>query len=322
MDKMGDTMRIGIDIGGMSIKLGLVNEDYEIVAKKVIPTQSDIHTPEEVIKNMAEAADALLRENQIKQQKCKKIGIACPGTSDAKSGIVLYSNNIRWENVPLISIMQNYLDIPMALANDADAAALAEVLCGAAKGKKNAVLLTLGTGVGGGVIIDGKIFLGALRGGCEPGHMVIERDGKQCTCGRRGCLESYASASALMEMARAAAKKCPKSLLYRWSEGETERINGEMIFEAHKQGDEVAVKVVDEYEEYLSIGIANLINIFRPEIVILGGGVSAQKQYLTDALQAKVNQMCFGGAHGEIAPIVTSEILNDAGIIGAAFLNV
>lgn len=314
-------MRIGIDIGGMSIKLGLVNEKYEIVARKVIPTQSDIHTPEEIIRNMTEAAVALLDENRIKLQECKKIGIACPGTSDSKSGIVLYSNNIRWENVPLISMMQKYLDIPMALANDADAAALAEVLCGAAKGKKNAVLLTLGTGVGGGVIIDGKIFLGPLRGGCELGHMVIERGGKQCTCGRKGCLESYASATALMETARVAAEKDHKSLLYRWSEGEMERINGEMIFEAHKQGDETAVRVVDEYEEYLSVGIANLINIFRPEIVILGGGVSAQKQYLTDALQTKVNQMCFGGALGEIAPIVTSEVLNDAGIIGAAFLN-
>lgn len=314
-------MRIGIDIGGMSIKLGLVNESYEIVARKAIPMESDSCTPEEVIKHMAMAATALLQENQIKVGTCKGIGVACPGTSDPKSGIVLYSNNIKWENVPLLSIMREYLDTPMALANDADAAALAEVLCGAAEGKKSALLLTLGTGVGGGVIHDKKIFLGPLRGGCELGHMVVQRDGKQCTCGRKGCLESYASASALMQVARTAAMKHPKSLLYIWSEGEAARINGEMIFEAAKQGDETAKKVVDEYEEYLSIGIANLINIFRPEVVILGGGVSAQKEYLTKAVQEKVNQMCFGGAFGEIAPIITSELGNDAGIIGAAFLD-
>lgn len=314
-------MRVGIDIGGMSIKLGLVNEVYEIIASKVIPTGSDRCKPEEIIENMAQAVKELLQENKIELNECRGIGIACPGTSDPKTGIVLYSNNLRWKNVPMVSIMGNYLDVPMAIANDADAAALAEVLCGAAEGKKSAVLLTLGTGVGSGVILDKKIFSGPLRGGCELGHMVIAHDGKLCSCGRKGCLESYASASALMESARKAAKQHPDSLLSLWSEGEAKRINGKLIFEAARQGDETAAKVVDEYEEYLSIGIANLINIFRPEVVILGGGVSAQKEYLTDAVQAKVNRMCFGGASGEIAPIVTSRLGNDAGIVGAAYLN-
>lgn len=313
-------MRIGIDIGGMSIKLGLVSEQGEITAKKVIQTESERYTPEEIISNIGMAALELLQENGLGIDACESVGIACPGTCDPQTGMVLYSNNIRWKHVPLLEGLKRQMEVPMALANDADAAALAEVLFGAVKGKKDAILLTLGTGVGGGVIVDGKIFRGPLRGGCEPGHMVIVQGGKRCTCGRKGCLECYASASALMESAREAAKAHPESLLAQWSEGDPTRIDGKMIFKAEKSGDETAAAVVEEYEDYLSIGIANLINIFRPEAVILGGGVSAQKQYLTDVVQEKVDQMCFGGALGEIAKIVTSELGNDAGLIGAAFL--
>lgn len=313
-------MRIGVDIGGMSIKLGLVDEEGRIAAKKVIETGSDRYTPEEIIGHIGEAALELLEENQISIGACEGVGIACPGTCDPKTGMVLYSNNIRWENVAILDILKKYVNVPMALANDADAAALAEVKFGAAKGRKNAILLTLGTGVGGGVILDGKIFTGSLQGGCELGHMVIVQGGKHCTCGRVGCLESYASASALMKMARNAAEAHPDSLLAQMCEGDPAKIGGEMIFSAKKQGDQTAAEVVDEYEDYLSAGIANLVNIFRPEAVILGGGVSAQKEYLTDAVQERVDRLCFGGSHGEIAKVVTSVMGNDAGLIGAACL--
>ncbi len=314
------TMRIGVDVGGMSIKFGLVNEEYKIVARKVIDTCRDSQSAEEIITRMAESVLELLDENGLTQEDCDGLGIACPGTSDPATGVVVYSNNIEWENVPLLAMLKKYLHIPMGIANDADAAALGEVLDGAAKGKDSAVLLTLGTGVGGGVVIDRKIFAGPLRGGCELGHMVISRGGKLCTCGRKGCLEVYASATALMEEAREAAAKSPDSLMNKLSENNPEKINGKVIFDAQKQADQAAVEVVDNYEENLSIGIANLVNIFRPEIFILGGGVSAQKEYLTDALQEKVNDMCFGGALGEVPKIVTSNLGNDAGIIGAAYL--
>lgn len=313
-------MRIGVDIGGMSIKLGLVNEKYEIVGRKVIETHRDTQTAEEIIGRMAQAAEELLKENGLGMEDCEGIGVACPGTSDPATGVVLYSNNIEWKNVEILKLLRHKLPVPMALANDADAAALGEVLDGAAKGKSSAVLLTLGTGVGGGVVIDRKVFLGPLKGGCEPGHMVIVKNGKKCTCGRRGCFETYASATALMEEAREAAAKNPDSLMNRYSEGDPLKINGKIIFDAQKQKDPAAVEVVDAYEENLSIGIANLINIFRPEVFILGGGVSAQKEYLTDALQEKVKPMCFGADLGEIPPIVTSKLGNDAGIIGAAYL--
>lgn len=313
-------MRVGIDIGGMTIKIGLVNEAYEIVDKKVIPTQSDTKPASQVIEAIAVAVKELLQENGLSEADCDGLGVACPGTSDPEEGIVVYSNNIAWENIPLIALMQKNLKIPMALANDADAAALGEVLAGAAAGKDNALLLTLGTGVGGGVILQKKIFSGPLRGGCELGHTVIHRGGRTCTCGRKGCLETYASATALMRDAKEKAADYPNSLLNRLCEAQEGKMDGRIIFEAHRRGDEAAIQVVEAYEDALSEGIADFINIFRPEVVILGGGVSAQKEYLTDALQEKVNKMCFGGSLGEIAQITTSVLGNDAGIIGAAYL--
>lgn len=312
-------MRVGIDIGGMSIKIGLVNEDKQIVARKVIPTRSDELTAEQVIGNMADALLELLEEHQVSVKECQSIGVACPGMVDNEKGLVLYSNNIRWEYVPMREILQKKIPLPMYLANDADAAALAEVIAGAAKDKDNAILLTLGTGVGGGVILNRKIFSGKLVGGCELGHVVIKAGGKPCTCGRKGCLESYASATALMELAKEKASEYPASMMNRLADGG--KIDGRIVFEAEKQGDEAAKQVVEQYEEDLSIGIANFVNIFRPEVIILGGGVSAQGAYLTDALQKKVKEMCYGGDICEVPDIVTSELKNDAGIIGAAYLD-
>jgi glucokinase len=314
-------MRVGVDIGGMSIKIGLVDDSKQIIAKKVIPTQSDVLSAEAVVGNIAEAIVTLLQENNLTVEQCESIGVACPGTVDGRTGVVLYSNNIRWDNVPMLDILHTKLPVPMFLANDADAAALGEVIAGAAKDKENAVLVTLGTGVGGGVIIDGKIFAGPLRGGCELGHTVIKHGGKPCSCGRKGCFECYASATALMELARKFAAEYPESMMNTMAGGDITKIDGRIIFDSEKAGDPAAVAVVEQYEEDLSVGLANIINIFRPEVVILGGGVSAQEEYLTNALQKKVNEMCFGGATCEVAKIVTSELKNDAGIIGAAYLS-
>lgn len=312
-------MRIGIDMGGMSIKFGLVNRNNEIVDKMVIPTRLDV-PPSEMIQDMIDIIEDLLKKHALSVEDLEGIGLDSPGTVDDKSGVILYSNNYHWENVPIIKQMQEAFPVPMAIANDADAAALGEVCAGAAKGTESAVLITLGTGVGGGVIQNGKIFHGPLKGGMELGHMVIQAGGELCTCGRKGCFETYSSAMALLRMAKNAAMKNPDSIMNEMCKNDMENMNGIIPFDAAAQGDKAAIEVIDLYEDYLAVGIANVINIFRPEKVILGGGVSAQKENLTKPVQEKVNAMCFGGEHGEVAQVVTSQLGNDAGIIGAANL--
>lgn len=312
-------MRIGIDMGGMSVKLGLVDDKNQIVEKLVIPTRLDVPA-EDMVKDIIRAVYVLMDKGKVTFENCTGIGIGSPGTLDDKNGLILYSNNFGWERVPIVKWMQREFPLSVKLANDADAAALGEVYAGAARGVKNAVLLTLGTGVGGGVILNGEIFHGPLHGGVELGHMVIQADGEPCTCGRKGCLEAYASATALLRMAKKAAKENPASVMNRLCGNRLECMNGEIPFQAADMGDEAAKSVIAEYEFYLATGIANVINIFRPEMVILGGGVAAQKENLTQPLEEMVRELCFGGSHGEVARIVTSKLGNDAGIIGAASL--
>lgn len=312
-------MKIGVDIGGMSIKIGLVNEKNEILAKKVIPTETDI-AYQKMIKKIGNAVRELLEEENITLKDCDGVGIGCPGMIDDENGVVIYSNNIRWKEVPLAREMKKYLDTEIRIANDADAAALGEVCAGAAKDTEDAVLLTLGTGVGSGVILKRKIFHGALVGGCELGHISINYNGVPCTCGRKGCFEMYASASALLRIAREAAKEYPESVMNEMCGYDLTEMSGKIPFDAAKQDDAAGKKALEEYEDYLACGIANVINIFRPQKVIIGGGVAKQKENLTDPLQERVTKLCFGGESEQIAQIVTSELGNDAGIIGAANL--
>ncbi len=312
-------MKAGIDIGGMSIKIGLVNEENKIIARSTMKTRQDIPY-QELFQNMADAVQELLKQQNLALSDCDGIGIGIPGTIDDESGVVLYSNNIRWENIPIVEELKKYLDTTIHIANDADVAALGEVCAGAAKGAKSAVLFTLGTGVGGGVIQDKKIFHGPLTGGCELGHMVVKFDGEMCTCGRRGCLEAYASATALLGIAKKYATEYPESVMNEMCKGDLSNMNGKIPFDAATAQDEAGKKVVEEYERNLACGIANVINIFRPEKIILGGGVAAQRENLTVPLQQMVEELCFGREHGQVARIVVSELGNDAGIIGAANL--
>lgn len=312
-------MRIGIDMGGMSVKFGLVDKENRLIDKMVIPTRLDVPA-QTMLEDMTQTVLELLNKQGLVLADCEGIGIGSPGTVDDRNGVILYSNNFGWENIAIVEKMQEQLPVNIRLANDADVAALGEVQAGAAKGVKNAVLLTLGTGVGSGIILNGKIFHGPLNGGTELGHMVIQTGGELCTCGRRGCLEAYASATALLRMAKRAAKENPESIMNEMCGKQLENINGVIPFEAAAEDDEAARKVIEEYEDYLAAGIANIINIFRPEMIILGGGVAGQKESLTGPLQEKVNKLCFGREHGQIAQIVTSGLGNDAGMIGAAAL--
>ncbi len=289
--------------------------------RSVFPTNKRIETKEFNHKNSGSDSELFLNNN-CDEVLCKGIGIGCPGIIDSKKGIVRYANNLFWNDLPLAQLLADQFDhhVEIRLANDADAAALGEVYAGAAKGHDNALLLTLGTGVGGGVVIDRKVFQGPLIGGCEIGHMIIQKNGIRCSCGNRGCFEAYASKNALLRIATREAKEHPESVMNKRCRGNLRNMRGWIPFDAAKEGDEAAKKVIAEYENNIACGLSNLINIFRPEIVIIGGGVSEQKENLTVPLRKKVEKLCYGKRYGEIPEIVTSKLGNDAGIIGAACL--
>lgn len=237
--------------------------------------------------------------------QCVGVGIGIPGTINREKGIVRYSNNIRWENVEIVKELQAILPIPIAIANDADCAALGEVVAGAGRGYENVIMITLGTGVGGGIILDGRIFEGKRIGGSELGHMVITEGGEQCSCGRRGCLEAYASATALIREGKKATGM---------------EMTPEEIFAKAGQGDPALQDVVDTYVRKLGVGIINIVNIFRPQLVLLGGGISGQGEILTKPIARMMKEECFGGERGELPEIRIAALGNTAGILGAASL--
>ncbi|MDE6530942.1 MAG: ROK family protein [Lachnospiraceae bacterium] len=314
--------RVGIDLGGTYIKGGIVDEENRIIARGATPTMAE-REAEEIIRDMSALVKKLTEEAGIPLRDIAGIGIGSPGTIDAGSGIVLYSNNIRWDDVPLAELLGKMLAedadgsvIKVRVSNDANCAALGELVCDTDTGVQSAVLLTLGTGVGSGIILNGKLYEGEQPGGAELGHMVICHGGRQCSCGRKGCLEAYVSASALVEDAKWAAQEAKDSSLLEL----TDRLNGRNVIEAVRQKDPVAVKVFEQYLEYLGCGIVNIINIFRPEIIYLGGGICEGFDLMEETLQTYVKENCFGGEIAAVAQIKKAAHGNDAGIIGAAAL--
>lgn len=311
--------RIGIDLGGTNIKVGVVDSENKLLGKKSSKTLAN-RPWQDVVKDMAQLTESLLEELNIKTSECASIGVGSPGMIDHHEGVVRFAGNFNWYDVPLLAELRRYFDLPMRLSNDANCAALGEVAAGAAKGCRSIVLLTLGTGVGGGVVMDGKIQEGGNAGGMELGHVLIMLDGEECTCGRRGCLEAYASASALARQARRVAQHNPSSKMVEMCKGDLASMNGAIPFKAAQAGDKPAQMVVDDYIRYLGEGIINFINTWRPDKVLLGGGISNEGDPLIVPLNAYVRPRCFAGDRGYVAPIEVAALGNDAGLIGAANL--
>ena len=319
MSDTGKQVAVGIDLGGTAVKIGIVNASYEILAQTSIPT--DAGRPyEQVIADMGKTASALLAGNGFAVADCAGAGVGSPGTIDSKNGVVLYSNNIRWDNVPLAKELQKYLPVPVYVQNDANCAALGEVLCGAAKGCQNAVFLTLGTGVGGGIVIDGKIFEGGHPGGAELGHIKCGVEQRRCTCGRLDCLETYASATALIHDAKKMAQEHPESLLWALCGNDLAQMNAKIPFDAADAGDLCGKTLVDNYIQYLADGITDLANIFRPDLIVLGGGVCAQGEKLTEPLNENLRANCFGNTVAYVPRTVVAKNGKHAGNKGAAGL--
>ena len=315
---------IGIDLGGTNIKAGLCDDSLKIIDKDSVPTLAH-RTGEEIVKDMAALAERLIERNQLAIDDIEYIGIATPGTVNTKSGQVEYSNNLPFKHFPIADIFKKYLPVnKIYLANDANAAALGESLVGAARGSKSSIMVTLGTGVGGGIIIDGRIFSGGLNDAAgELGHMVIRADGRQCSCGRRGCWEAYCSATALSDITRAKMKelsiKGVPSLLFDCADREG-KVSARTAFNAKVRGDKYGEEIVNEYIFNLAVGITNLINAFQPEIVCIGGGVSNEKSGIAEPVSAIVSTEQYTRHNEKKAQIRIATLGNNAGIIGAAGL--
>lgn len=308
--------RIGIDLGGTNIAVGVVNDRYEIVAQHSVPTRA--HRPaEQVIADMGDAVETVLAKAGITIAQCRSIGIGSPGTCDSGTGVVVRAYNLGWDHVPVCDMLTRRFGIPAYLNNDANCAALAETVAGAAVGCKNMVLITLGTGVGGGIIIDGKIYAGTAGAGAELGHTLLILDGEPCTCGRRGCWEAYASATALIQQTKRAAAEHPESLL---ADVPPEEITGRTVFDAADQGDALAQQVIHRYCVYIGAGLTDLVNALAPEMILLGGGISRQGEKLLGPIRNYVRHNCFGQEQGMVPVIAPAKLGNEAGIIGAAAL--
>jgi glucokinase len=306
--------RIGVDLGGTNIAVGLVNENYEIVAAVSVPTNAG-RPVDQVVDSIGNAIDAVMEKGGVTIADCAMIGVGAPGTVDVAQGVVICSYSLAWNRVPLASMLKERFGIPVRLDNDANCAALAEVKAGSAKGYNNVVLVTLGTGIGTGIVINGSIYTGLKGNGTEMGHVLIDYDGELCFCGRKGCWDAYASATALIIQAKRAASGRPESLLNRVPE-----ITGKSVFDAAKQGDITAKAVVKKYCEYLALGISNIVNALAPEMILLGGGISREGDLILNPVRDYIKEYCFDTREEGLPVLGVASMGNDAGIVGAASL--
>ncbi len=315
---------LGIDLGGTNIAVGIVNDDYKIIKKKSTPTLAQ-RDGKEIIKDMARLCLSLIEEAGLTLADIAYAGIATPGTANSETGVVEYANNLPFKNFPIADLLKEYTGIEKVyIENDANAAAKAEAIAGVAKGAKFSVMITLGTGLGGGIVLDNKVYSGFNFAGAELGHIVIEKDGRQCSCGRKGCWETYSSATGLTNMTKEhvlkAREEGRKTLIEDLINGNIDNCNARVAFTAMKQGDEVGKEIVDKYISYLACGIANVINIFQPNVLSIGGGVCNEKDNLLVPLKKKVFEETYSKDPSKQTQIKIAELGNDAGIVGAAVL--
>lgn len=293
-------MILGIDIGGTNIKFGVVDDEYHLLNTCSIPTNSQ-RTIEEIMNSIVAKAKEIRREYAF-----DRIGIGTPGDIDSEKGICIRANNLPYNHTPIVSFISAAMNLPVWIANDATAALYGELYAGAGKAYQNIVMITLGTGVGGGIAINGQPYLGIKGYGGEIGHMLIKYDGLPCPCGLVGCYEQYASVTALIRQAKEAISQHPDSLLAGMNGGNISALD---IFNAKEQGCPVAAEVIDQYAGYIAIGMNSLENIFQPDAFIIGGAISSQEENLLSLIRAKLDKP---------NNVLTSALKNDAGVIGAA----
>ena len=299
-------------MGGTFIKCGILDENGGMLVKDKTATPQGYFP---VVERIAEFVRGLEKKAGV---TVSAVGVGAPGVSDSGTGTVVVSHNLKWENVPLAKDLSAQLSLPVFLTNDANAAALGENFCGAGKEFSSVVLLTIGTGIGSGIVLGGKLFEGSCSAGAELGHETIRFDGKKCACGRRGCFEAYASASALVSLTKRKMRGCADSKLWSVCGGDIGAVNGKTVFDGLRAGDALAREIFGIYIGYLAEGIANIVNAFRPEAVLLGGGISAEGDTLIAPLRERVNKLILGGGAYAPVTIAAAKLGNDAGLCGAA----
>lgn len=307
-------MYIGIDLGGTNIAVGVVDEKGKIYAQGSTPTLKE-RSYQEIVSDMAKLCVKLVADSGFAMDDIEKIGIGCPGTTDSDNGVVIYAPNIKMSNVPLADELRKYINKPIHLENDANAAAYGEYVINGGN-SASFICVTLGTGVGSGIILDGKIYRGFNGAGAEFGHMTLVSGGELCACGKDGCWERYASVTALISQTKAAMKKYPQSKMNELA-SEKGKVSGRTAFEAAKMGDEYAKKVVEQYLKYVADGIVSIVNIFQPEKIVIGGGISREGDYLLNPIRKIVEKNDYN-KYGKRTAIEIAKLFNEAGIIGAA----
>lgn len=311
--------KLGIDLGGTNIVAGVVDRNYKIIGIGKAKTKAP-RPAEEIADDMAKTVFDAIENAGISIDEIDAMGIGSPGAIDSENGIVTYSNNIGFYQVPLAKMMKERVGKDFYIGNDANAAAYGEYIAGAGRGTKNFVAVTLGTGVGGGIIINGEIYTGLGGVGGELGHTVIQMNGEVCSCGRNGCWEAYASANALIRQTKQAMKRYPESEMWNLCGGNIDNVSGITAFNAMRKGDYAGKTVVDNYIEYIAVGLSNMINIFQPEVICIGGGISREGDTLIVPLREIVAGENYGRNMKEKVVIKAADLGNDAGIIGAAYL--
>lgn len=312
--------RIGVDLGGTNIAVGVVSEDLKIIGRGKVKTKCP-RPAAEIFDDIAVAVDMAVKDAGITMEEVSTIGVGTPGSVNKENGYIEFANNLDFNQVPAKKMLEERLGKTVYLDNDANCAALGEAIAGVGKGVGNFVAVTLGTGVGSGIIVNGKIVSGVNYAGGEMGHTVIMLNGKQCNCGRKGCWEQYASATALIAQTKEAMLKNIESKMWQITNGSIDNVSGRTAFDAMRLGDETAKVVCDNYIYYVSVGIINIINTFQPEFVCIGGGISHEGDTILNPIKKHIDNERYSIHSSKQTKIVAAELGNDAGIFGAALLD-
>ena len=312
-------IRVGIDVGGTGIKVGIVNEQIKIIQEGSIPTVTDIPF-EEQVKRIADCVLSTVSKAGLSADDIESVGVGIPGIANLTTGEIIKCTNMGWFHVPFRDVFQRFLHVPVIIDNDANVAALAESVAGVSAGTSSSVFITIGTGIGSGIIIGGKIWKGFHGIGGELGHVILDLDGVPCTCGNHGCLERYCSATALIRMGREAVAENPDSLILKSVGGDPAKIEARTVIDAARENDPVAVRVYNQYISYVAQAVASVVNLLDPEVIVIGGGVSKAGDFLMEPIRREYPQYVL--FNDQPMPEVKLAVLGSrAGVIGAAMLS-